>query len=400
MQQAPNLAGAIQGGFQIGQEAKMNNLKALALEKENTQKNELQSLYKMAATGNPQAVQQLSIVAPQAYEGLQKYQTYKIQRGGQLANSVLDAPEPVRPELYQKAIETFKSEFGVSPNIPSEYSPEAAAHLKAIVAQARQVEDVAKEQYEAPKFQAELARTKAQTATEGFQQKNYAANTAKSYADIGKTRLESLKLSDEINEMRSERKMAAQSGMTSAGFKSQQQELGKARGEKIALLNSANSKLPQLLDTVNQLSDLGQKATYTSAGLATDFARRELGISPRDSAVARSKYIATVDNQILPLLRDTFGAAFTQKEGESLKVTLGDPNKSPQEKEATLQAFIQQKVATLNSAAQEVGMNPINPTLISRGKYSLVNGNLISEGQTATNPKTGEKLTFRGGKWQ
>ena len=145
MQQAPNLAGAIQGGFQMGQEAKMNNLKALALERENTQKNELQSLYKMAATGNSQAVQQLSMVAPQAYEGLQKYQTYKIQRGGQLANSVLDAPEPVRPELYQKAIETFKSEFGVSPNIPSEYSPEAAAHLKAIVAQARQVEDVAKE---------------------------------------------------------------------------------------------------------------------------------------------------------------------------------------------------------------------------------------------------------------
>lgn len=392
-QQTPNLVGAIQGGYELAQNSKMNNLKMLAAQQEMDQKNQLQSLYKLASTGNPQAVQQLSMVAPQAYEGLQKYQNYKVQKGGQLANSILVAPEPVRPELYQKAIEAYKSEFGVSPNIPSEYSPEAAVHLKSIVAQARQVEDVAKEQYEAPKFQAELAKTKAQIVTEGYQQKNYAAN-------INKTRLETQKLGEEISGMKAERDVAAQSGLTLTGFKAQQQEFGKARGEKIALLNSANSKLPQLLDTVNRLSDLGQKATYTSAGLVTDFARRELGINPRESAVARASYISTVDNQILPLLRDTFGAAFTQKEGESLKVTLGDPNKSPAEKEAVLQSFIQQKVATLNSSAQEVGMNPINPTLITKGKYSLVGGQLLMEGQTATNKQTGEKKTFTGGKWQ
>lgn len=145
-QQTPNLVGAIQGGYELAQNSKMNNLKMLAAQQEVDQKNQLQSLYKLASTGNPQAVQQLSMVAPQAYEGLQKYQNYKVQKGGQLANSILVAPEPVRPELYQKAIEAYKSEFGVSPNIPSEYSPEAAVHLKSIVAQARQVEDVAKEQ--------------------------------------------------------------------------------------------------------------------------------------------------------------------------------------------------------------------------------------------------------------
>lgn len=145
-QQTPNLVGAIQGGYELAQNSKMNNLKMLAAQQEMDQKNQLQSLYKLASTGNPQAAQQLSMVAPQAYEGLQKYQTYKTQKGGQLANSVLVAPEPLRPELYQKAIEAYKSEFGVSPNIPSEYSPEAAVHLKSIVAQARQVEDVAKEQ--------------------------------------------------------------------------------------------------------------------------------------------------------------------------------------------------------------------------------------------------------------
>ena len=391
-QQTPNFAGAVQSGFQIGQEAKMNNLKMLAANHEIEQKNQLNVLRRLAPY-DAKAAEQLAIFDPDGYKSMQDYKSYKIQRGGQLANSVLAAPEPIRAQRYQEMISEVEKEFGQKPNIPSEYSPEAADYLKSIVAQSRQVEDVAKEQYEAPKFQAELAKTKAQTATEAYQQRNYSAN-------IDKTRLESEKLGEEIGTLRAEREMAARSGLTPTGFKAQQQEFGKARGEKTALLNSANSKLPQLLNTVNELSELGRKATYTSAGLATDFVRRELNISPRDAAVARSKYIATVDNQILPLLRDTFGAAFTQKEGESLKITLGDPNKSPGEKEATLQAFIQQKVATLNSGAREIGIEPINPTITTKGKYSLVNGNLLSEGQTATNPKTGQKLTFRGGKWQ
>jgi len=392
-QQPVNLVGAIQSGYEIGQNARMNNLKMLAAQQEMEQKNQLQALYKSAAAGSPEATQQLSMVAPDAYKGLKDYQTYKVKRGGQMFGSVLNTPLPHRPKEWKANIAEFKKEFGENPDIADEWSPEAEQHLRSLVTQAREVEDLAKQEYEAPKFQAELAKTKAQTVTEGYQQKNYAAN-------INKTGLESQKLSEEISGLKADREAAAQSGLTPSGFKAQQQEFGKARGEKLSLLNSQNAKLPQLLNTVNKLSELGQKATYTSAGLTTDFARRELGISPRESAVARAAYISTVDNQILPLLRDTFGAAFTQKEGESLKVTLGDPNKSPAEKEAVLQSFIQQKVATLNSSAQEIGMNPINPTIVTKGKYSLVGGQLLREGQTATNKATGKKMTFTGGEWQ
>jgi hypothetical protein len=56
-----------------------------------------------------------------------------------------------------------------------------------------------------------------------------------------------------------------------------------------------------------------------------------------------------VDNQILPLLRETFGAQFTLQEGQSLKTTLGDPEKSPQEKRAVLEAFIEQKVRNIEA---------------------------------------------------
>lgn len=112
--------------------------------------------------------------------------------------------------------------------------------------------------------------------------------------------------------------------------------------------------MPQLEDTVNQLSDLGKKATYTSAGRVYDTLRTEAGLEPRESAVARTEYESLVNNQVLPLLRQTFGAQFTEREGESLKKTLGDPNKSPAEKDAVLRSFINQKKATIESMQREI----------------------------------------------
>ncbi|WP_421565571.1 hypothetical protein [Ochrobactrum sp. EDr1-4] len=118
---------------------------------------------------------------------------------------------------------------------------------------------------------------------------------------------------------------------------------GAAEGEALASYHSMSSKLPGLELVVEELEDLSDKATYTTTGKLLDAGRKELGMKPRDSALARAEYIAKVDNQVLPMLRDTFGAAFTQKEGETLRATLGDPDKSPAEKKAVLQAFIKQK---------------------------------------------------------
>lgn len=136
---------------------------------------------------------------------------------------------------------------------------------------------------------------------------------------------------------------------------------GKEQGEKSATLTSMEANMPQLEKTVNRLSELGKKATYTMAGRAGDTARREAGLPVGEGAIARAEYISLVDNQILPLLRQTFGAQFTQKEGESLKITLGDPNKSPEEKDAVLRSFIQQKMATIDSLRRETG-EPVAPS--------------------------------------
>ena len=75
----------------------------------------------------------------------------------------------------------------------------------------------------------------------------------------------------------------------------------------------------------------------------THLALGELGLDVGQGAIDRSTYMAIVDNQVLPLLKDTFGAAFTVQEGASLRATLGDPNASPEQKKAILEAFIQQK---------------------------------------------------------
>lgn len=136
------------------------------------------------------------------------------------------------------------------------------------------------------------------------------------------------------------------------------EDLGKDRAEKISSLNSQLSKMPQLEATVKKLSELGKKGTYTYAGRARDEALRQTGMPLPQAAVARTEYISLVDNQILPLLRDTFGSQFTQKEGETLKNTLGDPNKSPEEKDAVLRSFIDQKTQNIESLKRELGDTP------------------------------------------
>ena len=130
---------------------------------------------------------------------------------------------------------------------------------------------------------------------------------------------------------------------------------GKAAGEDAALLESVSSKMPGLEQVVSELDALAETATYTIAGQARDTIGRQFGMEQSEGAIARAEYIAKVDNQVLPMLRDTFGAAFTVKEGETLRATLGDPDKSPQEKQAVLRAFIEQKRRDVEALANRVG---------------------------------------------
>lgn len=136
---------------------------------------------------------------------------------------------------------------------------------------------------------------------------------------------------------------------------------GKTQAEAQAEFESITSKMPGLYGVVDRLQDLADDATYTIAGQALDFGRSQLGMPPRDAAVARAEYTATVDNQILPLLRDTFGAQFTDAEGIRLARTLGDADKTPTEKQALLRAFIQQKERDVSALRSRIGQPAAAP---------------------------------------
>jgi hypothetical protein len=138
----------------------------------------------------------------------------------------------------------------------------------------------------------------------------------------------------------------------------EQEKFGTLQGEARGELASQTSKMPGLEKVVSHLDTLSEKATYTIAGQAVDYAKRQLNMEPREASVARVEYEAVVNNQILPLLRDTFGAQFTEREGATLRATLGDPNKSPKEKQAVLRSFIEQKQRDIEALQRRTGERP------------------------------------------
>lgn len=125
-------------------------------------------------------------------------------------------------------------------------------------------------------------------------------------------------------------------------------------GKDINDYNTYVAKMPELKAQVENLNKLAKDATYTVAGVAKDSVTRQLGLPVGKGAVARTEYMATINNQILPLLRETFGAQFTEREGEALRQSLGDLNKSPAEKQAVLDAFIRQKEMNIKSQARKI----------------------------------------------
>lgn len=127
------------------------------------------------------------------------------------------------------------------------------------------------------------------------------------------------------------------------------------KGEVLTDLARMEASLPGVKEAVSQLIELSNVATSTLGGRAFDFLVKESGFGSTKGADARAKLIAIVDNQVLPLLKETFGAAFTVQEGENLKASLVDPNASPSQKREQLDAFLAQKERNIKTKQQQLG---------------------------------------------
>lgn len=162
----------------------------------------------------------------------------------------------------------------------------------------------------------------------------------------------------------------------------------KARGETLTSLKRSEAALPGLTEAVDQLKELAPIATSTLGGKLFDAAIKETGFGSTKGADARAKFIAIVNNQVLPLLKETFGAAFTAKEGEALKATMGDPDASPGQKMAQLEAFINQKKRDITTKRAEVGVAKVPVAVTSQEEFDALpsGATFIEDGQTYRKP--------------
>jgi hypothetical protein len=129
----------------------------------------------------------------------------------------------------------------------------------------------------------------------------------------------------------------------------------KDRGEVLSDLQLARATLPGLTSVVSQLKELAPIATSTIGGNVFDFASKEIGFGSTKGADAKAKFIAIISNQVLPLLKPTFGGAFSVEEGNALRATLGDPNASPDQKVEQLNAFIEGKLREVENKERLLG---------------------------------------------
>jgi len=127
------------------------------------------------------------------------------------------------------------------------------------------------------------------------------------------------------------------------------------KGETLTELAHAQAALPGLMTTVDQLKELAPLVTSTIGGKIFDTLVKETGFGATEGSTAKAKFTALINNQVLPLLKPTFGAAFTVQEGESLRATMGDVDAEPAEKLAALNVFIDNKIREMQTKQRKLG---------------------------------------------
>jgi hypothetical protein len=116
--------------------------------------------------------------------------------------------------------------------------------------------------------------------------------------------------------------------------------VGADMGDDIVKEKFLEANMPNIESTVSKLNELNEIATYTTGGKIVDSAFRQLGFEVPKGATARAQATAIVNSTILPLLKPTFGSAFTEREGDKLVAVWGDPDASPTEKKMALEGMM------------------------------------------------------------
>lgn len=170
-------------------------------------------------------------------------------------------------------------------------------------------------------------------------------------------------------------------------------DVAKNYAEDLNTYNNLQANLPELEKMVDELAALAPKATHTKAGRVTDVIQRELLDRVTEGDKAASLYETKVNQNLLPLLRQTFGAAFTERDREALQKTLGDPFAHPDIKNETLKSFINNKRGEIEAKSRKL-RSYSQPSLKQFNETPQYQEGMIAE------DANGNRLIFRGGQWQ
>ena len=138
------------------------------------------------------------------------------------------------------------------------------------------------------------------------------------------------------------------------GTEAMDKKIGENYAEDLNSYNNLVANLPTLEAMVSELDSLADKATHTKAGRIADLILQEGFDKTSSGLLASAAYQANVNQTLLPLLRQTLGAAFTEKDREELVKTLGDPYATPAIKKDTLKSFITNKRREIESKKRKL----------------------------------------------
>ena len=138
-----------------GQTYRMNEMKILGEQRKTQQEQAINELTNLAANGDQQAMQKLSMVAPERAKGAFDYQenqikvqNQKITRGAQVAQGIEYANPDFKQQRYVDGIAKYAKEYPDEDLsfLPQTYNKKVSSYLQQMILEGRKVEDVRKDE--------------------------------------------------------------------------------------------------------------------------------------------------------------------------------------------------------------------------------------------------------------
>ena len=160
---------------------------------------------------------------------------------------------------------------------------------------------------------------------------------------------------------------------------------GTNEAEEKDVIASMSANLPALRATTERLKGLAATASFSLPQKGFNFVMQQaFGVTPQGST-DRERMKSIVNNMILPLLKQTFGASFTVNEKDELKATLLDMDMPAPARIAALEEYMNGKTRELQ---------------VLQSKYASTDSGRVAypEGMEIEDDK-GNVLVMRNGAW-